>query len=220
MSRGISTGFLGPRKAFTLVETLVAGFIATFVLLSVWSVYLIGWTWWHEMRPVVEVQRIARTALSSIIDGTIDSTASQETINSVNYGFRNGVAWAAVTNEDIIADEDFTTPVISADGHSIDFKLEKDAAAVNGRSFYAGTDAAAGEAAVYYKDSSSVAHKIKGTEVKSSEGSITLTFTGDAEDYVDLLKVTVRVQKSIPGTKYESAPLVAECSDYVYFRNR
>lgn len=219
MSRGISGSIFGDKKAFTLVEALTSVFIAAFVLLSIWSVYLMGWKWWHEMRPIVEVQRAARVALSSVIDGSVDSTASQETINAVNYGFRNGIAWASLTNEDRIANPNFTTPVISADGHQVDFKLEKDAAAVNGRSFYVETDAADGMMAVYYRDSAGIAHKIKNAEVSSASGSIVLTFEGNVDGYSDLIKVTARVQKLIPGTKYESAPLVVECSDFVYFRN-
>jgi len=212
------SGIPGRKRAFTLVETLTSSLIVMFVLAALWSVYFIGWKWWHEMAPIAEAQRVARIALSSVIDGTVDSTAGQETIIGQSYGFRNGIAWTVLTNEDVIASSSFTTPVISADGHKIDFKLEKDSAAVNGRSFYVGSDADAGTTAVYYKDSSGTVHKVKGTEMKSDTGSISLTFERDAT-YADLIKVTVTVQRTIPGTKYESAPLVVQCSDFAYCRN-
>ena len=218
MSRDINSNMPGNKRAFTLVETLTSSLIVMFILLSIWSIYFMGWKWWHEMAPIVETQRAARIALSSVIDGTIDPTAGQEAIIGTSYGFRNGIAWAALTNEDCIASPAFTTPVISADGHQIDFKLEKDAAAVNGRRFYTGTDPVTGASAVFYRNSSGTAYKIKGTEVGAGTGSISLTFEQDAA-YANLVKVTVSVQKTIPGTKYESTPLVVECSDFVYCRN-
>jgi hypothetical protein len=218
MSHGINSDISSRKRAFTLVETLTSALIAMFILLSIWSIYFIGWKWWHEMAPIVEAQRAARIALSSVVDGTVDPTAGQETIIGKDYGFRNGIAWTALTNQDCISSPSFTTPVISADGHQIDFKLEKDTAAVNGRSFYAGSDAATGATAVYYRDNSGSTYKIKGTEIGAGTGSISLTFERDAV-YTNLIKVTVSVQKTVPGTKYESAPFVVVYSDFVYCRN-
>lgn len=218
MSHDINSNIPGSRKAFTLVETLTSALIVMFVVLSIWSIYFIGWKWWHEMAPIVEAQRAARIALSSIVDGTIDPSAGQETIIGTSYGFRNGIAYTVLTNEDCISSPSFTTPVISSDGHQIDFKLENDSVAVNGRRFYVGTDLTTGASAVFYRNSSGTSYKIKGTEVDPSTGSISLTFERDPA-YSNLIKVTVSVQRTIPGTKYETTPLVVECSDFVYCRN-
>ena len=123
MLRDINRVFPADKKAFTLVETLISTIIMVLILSSVWSIYFMGWKWWYEMEPIVETQRIARIAVSSVIDGMMDSTAGEDTINGVEYGFRNGIAFATLTNEDRINDPNFITPVISSNGLRIDFKL-------------------------------------------------------------------------------------------------
>ena len=84
--------FIRASSGFTLVEALISLFIVTFMFAAAVSVYAMGWRWWAEISPRIEAQRIARVALSSVIDGRIDATAGTYTIGSTVYGRRNGIA--------------------------------------------------------------------------------------------------------------------------------
>lgn len=213
MSRGIKYVFNADRRAFTLIETLTTGFIVLYIFLSAWSVYVIGWKWWHEMAPVAEAQRIARNAIAIVIDGTRDSTAGQETIGLTTYGFRNGVSATTVTNNDIIANPLFSSPVISLNGRRIDFKLEGDAVASNPRAFYLGQDATTGIKAVYYQDNSGAIHIINVTL-----GIDDLVFTA-VPGLANVIEVTASVQRTVAGTRYETTPISVQYTDYIYLRN-
>jgi hypothetical protein len=217
MFRDINRYISGNKRAFTLIEALTSTFIAGYVLLSVWGIYSISWQWWHEMAPAIEVQRIARIALFSIIDGTEDSTAGSESISGTPYYFRNGIAGATLTNDDVQGS--LQSPVISGDKKMIEFKLENDATGINRRAFYLDQDVSAGTKAVYYRNNSGQARKVVGTELKVAAGDVyNLVFEEDTV-HENIYKVTVRIEKKITGTKYENSPLIVECSEYVFCRN-
>lgn len=213
MSRGIKCVPGMNRRAFTLIEVLTTIFILAYIFLSAWSVYVIGWKWWHEMAPVAEAQRIARSAIAVVIDGARDSTAGQETIGFTTYNFRNGISATTVTNNDIIANPNFSSPVISLAGRRIDFKLEGDAAATNPRAFYLGQDATTGIKAVYYQDNAGAVHVINATR-----GIDDLVFAL-VPGLTNVVEVTASVQRTVPGTKYETTPISVQYTDYVYLRN-
>ena len=213
MSRGIKYISNTDRRAFTLIETLTTGFIVLYIFLAAWSVYVIGWKWWHEMAPVAEAQRIARNAIAVVIDGVRDSTAGQEMIGLTTYVFRNGVSATTITNNDIIANAAFASPVISLAGRRIDFKLEGDAAASNPRAFYLGQDATTGIKAVYYQDSSGTVNIIEAT--KGIDDIIFAVVPGAG----NIIEITASVQRTVPGTRYETTPISVQYTDYIYLRN-
>lgn len=193
-------------KGFTLVEIMTTSFIALYVIMAAWSVYIMGWRWWHETSPLIESQRAARVALTYIREGIVDSTVGQDTVAFTTYNRRNGISWAALTNTNPTP----LTPVVSDDQHRIDFRLEPDTA--NIRSFYLGTDAG-GKKALYYVDSAGAVHK-----VNTTEGITDLVFEFDP-NYINLLKITVRVERDVAGTRVVPYHISIEYSDYIFLRN-
>jgi len=187
------------RKAFSLVELLTASFVALYVIAASWSVYMMVSRWWYETGPKIEVQRIARVALLSIVEGAPDPTTGTFTFGATTYKRRNGIAWA-------IAD-----PTIGADTKTISYRLEPDAS--NVRRFYLGTDAASGLGAVYYRDSSSIDH-----EIRPTIGITDLKFETVA-GYNNMIKVTATAEKVVTGTRQASYKVSAQYSDVVYLRN-
>jgi hypothetical protein len=192
---------LKKRDAFTLIEAITATFVGLYVFLGVWAIYTMSWSWWNEMVPRIEAERIARVALTSIIEGTIDPTAGTCTVGSTTYSMRNGIAWAK-----LVDDIAYGTSVTS-----INFGLDPDSSKV--RSFYLGVDATTGLGVVYYKDSNSVVHMIKPTL-----GITDLRFEKTGGE-ADMLKVTTSVTKNVLGTRKTAYPVTVTYSDSVYLRN-
>jgi hypothetical protein len=184
---------------------MTSSVIAVIIFLAMWSVYMMGWRWWNEVAPTVEAQRITRVAVSSIVDGSVDTSAGQDSIGSNLYRRRNGISWTTIKNTD--PDMNMTTPVISNNGRRVDFKLESDTTSSNVRAFYlvTGVD---GITSLVYKDNSNVVHTIRGT------AGITdiLIEKPDPTNYPNLFKVTAYA--AVRG----SAKTVQR-SDYVYLKN-
>ena len=204
---------LRPKKGFTLTETLISVSIMMLILLCGWSMYVMGWAWWNELSPTTECQRMARVALMSVMDGVTDQSAGTDVVNLVTYKRRIGMGLSNRTYADT-QNLSFSTPVISAEGRRIDFKLEPDPAASNIRRYYLSQDAN-GVKGVYYQYSDSAAQLIKGT------AGITDIIFETVSGYTNLLKVTVTAQKDIRtmrqgGGVYQA---VATYSDYVFLRN-
>lgn len=172
--------------------------MAVYVFMGIWSLYLMGWRWWHEVAPRIEAQRIARITLSTITSGTVDSTAGTYQVGSATYTRRNGIYGATSVP---------SIPSLS----EIDFGLEPDGS--NVRSFYLGTDEASGLKALYYKDSNSVRHKIKATS-----GLTDLKFEklGGIDN---IIKVTATVEKTVLGTRNVPYEIKVVYDEVVYLRN-
>lgn len=186
------------RKGISAIEVLLATFVALYVILGAWSVYIMAWRWWNEVQPKVEAQRIARLALSGIIYGSLDSTAGTYTVGGVQFTRRNGISGAV------------SSPNIPSDSR-IDFQLEGDTG--NDRAFYLGADAGTGLGVVYYTDDASQSH-----ELMHTEGITDLKF----EKYMgnnNVIKVTATVERTISGTRSAPYNVKAEYSEVVYLRN-
>lgn len=212
------------KKGFTLPELLVSSFIALFIFLCAWAMYMIGWAWWYEILPQTECQRIARAAVSVIRQGMIDSTVGTDTINSVLYRKRNGVEESLRTRSDVLSGT-FVTPTITDSGHRINFKLEPDPTGVNSRSYYLAQDAN-GVKAVYYQYSATAPQMINATRLQTSPPDTDMdivfegpTITEDGYTYNNLIKVTATVQKTVKGSR--STPYVVSViyTDYINLRN-
>lgn len=166
------------RSAFTLAEVLTASVITLLVLLGTMTVYMMGRSVSAEAEPQADAQRIARLALSSIIDGNVDPTAGSDTIGGTSvYGRKNGIANAV------------GIPGIP-NTNRINFRLEADLG--NVRSFYLGVEPASGLNAVYYLDSGGVAHLLSHTL-----GISNLTFA-NYNGLNNMISVTVEVNRVVP----------------------
>jgi len=223
------------KNGFTLVEILVSVFIMVLVFLAIWSIYILGWTWWYEISPRVEAQRTARMAIERIVEGAVDQTAGYDMIGGVRYYKRNGIAatyyFPPVLPSTYVNSEGTTV------SNEIDYGLYEDygtydpAAARNVRSFYLGTDADTGLKAVYYKDNNDAVHMFKDTL-----GITNLEFSyyvdKDVEPnvtYNDMIVVSVTVEKDVSAVGhtpyhvnvhygYDDA-LNLRCGNTVYLRN-
>lgn len=170
-----------------------------------------AWTWWHEISPHIECQRIARIAISAISEGMTDPTAGTDRVDFITYGRRMGFVWAARGSDiDIfptITDSGSTT------GHRINFKLESDPAGSNIRSFFLGQYQTG--YGVYYQFRNNAPQIIKAT---SNIGDLIFekVFWEDGKDYsaVELYKVTAKASKTVKGVVRS-----AEYTDYIFLRN-
>jgi len=155
------------KSGFTLVELLVSVFIMVLILAVVWSIYILGWTWWYEVSPRIDAQRIARLAMERIVEGVPDATTGFDMIGSNRYNKRNGISgtyyFAPNLPSAYVNTEGTTVSNAIEYGLYQDYSTHPPAVARNVRSFYLGTDAETGLKAVYYKDSSDVSHILKGT---------------------------------------------------------
>ncbi|MFA5500349.1 MAG: hypothetical protein WC404_04635, partial [Candidatus Omnitrophota bacterium] len=127
------------KKGFTIVELMVSSLVIVYIFLCALAMYMMGLAWWNEILPQTECQRIARSAISTIKEGMIDSTVGTDIINSITYKKRNGLEEAYKSRDDSL-DVSFTTPLISLEGRKISFKLEPDPTSTNSRAFYLGQD--------------------------------------------------------------------------------
>ena len=172
---------------------------------------MMGWSWWNEVAPTTECQRIARVALMSVMEGVVDTSAGTDTMNYVTYNRRLGIDWSNRTYADT-QNLTFTTPVISEAGRRIDFKLEPDSSSSNIRRYYLGQDEN-GVNVVYYQYGNSTAKIIAGTK-----GLSDIVFES-VSGYNNLLKVTVTAEKEVRTIRQEMYHATATYSDYVFLRN-
>lgn len=186
------------RRAFTLIEALTATFIAVYVLTGAWSAYMMSWTWWHEINPEVEAQRIARIAIATIVNGNADPTAGTYAIGSHTFTRRNGIAQA-------------TSSPTMASPQSISFRLEPDSS--NVRSYYLDVDPATNLNAVYYRDSLNAVH-----EINSTIGITDLIFE-KFQGNDNMIRVTALVQRDIAGTGSTPYRIDVSYSEIVYLPN-
>lgn len=205
----------GKKRGFTLAELMIAIFISMYVFLCALAMYMMGWSWWYEILPQTECQRIARITISIIAKGMMDSTVGADTINFVTYGRRNGLEHACRTRADV--DASFITPTITDGGHRINFKLESAMTQYNDSSFYLDQDGS-GVKAVYYKHSD-----YPPREIKATRGITDLTFEPypDPAAYNDLnfIKVTTTVQRVVRGSRKVPYQISIVYTDYIYLRN-
>ena len=168
-----------------------------YIMLAAWSIYVMSWSWWHEMSPHIEAQRIARITLNSIRKGSVDPTAGTYKVGANRYARRNGIAQAKAA------------PDLSGE-HAIDFCLEPDSS--NVRSFYLGTDAS-GLKALFYRDSNGTDHEIKST---IGLKDLAFEFYGGVNN---LVKVTATVVRDVKGTRAGGRHIKIVYSDVVHLRN-
>lgn len=163
------------RHGFTLVEVLTSIFIALYVVMGAWSVYVMAVTWWNDIAPKIEVQRITRLVMHNVVTGRVDATAGTYVIGSSSFSRRNGISGATAA------------PTITSP-ERIDFALEPDSS--NCRAFYMATDPVSGLSGLYYMDSGSNVRLIAGTL-----GLTSLVFekVGGSDN---LIKVTAVAEKS------------------------
>ena len=181
--------------------------IALYIFAGAWAIFIMVWKWWYETAPRIEAQRMARVALASVIDGTIDSTAGTDVIDSAAYNRRNGIEWAV--SFDIPAGEN---------GKRIDFGLPQDGVGSNVRSFYLGTDEASGLNVVYYKDNNAALHRIRPTLGMTDLKFEKYTDAGGSV-YDDIVKVTATVDKTVTGTRQGDYAIEVKHSDTVFLNN-
>jgi hypothetical protein len=205
----LSTARPDRRSAFVLPEVLIVSVIAIFVIAGSWSVYHMAWRWWHETAPVMEAERIARIALSSVLDGVVDPTAGTDGA----YTRRNGVAWA-------VYEPDITASIGTNDRMNFGLEAEKLSygdypAPHNVRSFYMALDGSRGLRAVYYRDNSGTARQIRPTL-----GITDVRF----EKFKDpnnriIIRMTATVEKDVVGTRDAPYHIKVSYTDHAYLRN-
>lgn len=222
-------------RGFTLVEILVSAFVTILILTVVWAVYVLGWTWWYEVSPRIDAQRIARLAMEHIVEGTSDSTAGYDMIGSTRYDKRNGIA-AAYYFPPALPDTYINssgTTVSNRINYGLyqDYQTHPPAAVNNARSFYMATDAATGLKAVYYVDNNGTVHMLRDTL-----GITNLEFSYYVDKDVtpnvtrnDIIVVNVVVEKDVSAVGhtpyhinvhygYDDAAKL-NCGNTVYLRN-
>ncbi len=199
------------KTGFTLVEVMFSVFIAMYIFLSAWAIFVMGYKWWYEISPQTECQRIARLTIQVISEGFSDPTAGTDIINSVTYKRRAGAEWTSRTSADA-QNATFVTPTISSDQHRLYFKLEPDPTASNTRSFYLGQYNTSLNA-LYYQYGSNTPTVIKGTE-----GLTSLTFE-TVTGYSNLIKVTATAQKTVMGSRTTPYQISVVYTDFIYLRN-
>jgi Prokaryotic N-terminal methylation motif len=202
------------RAGFSLIELITATFITMFVLLGAWSIYTMGWSWWHEMAPRVQAQQIARIAILSITEGTVDATAGTDTIGTATYQRRNGISMACYD------------PVISSSisaNDRIDFGLETDGG--NVRAFYLGLDPVTGGTAVFYRDNTGNTHMLIATRCPHRPPELDLDLDLNFEKRIDVVTgkifiiVTATVTGDVSGTRSAPYHIAIEYERVVYIRN-
>lgn len=199
------------KKGFTIVELMVSSLVVVYIFLCAFAMYMMGLAWWNEILPQTECQRIARSAISTIKEGMVDSTVGTDIINSITYKKRNGLEEAYKSRDDSL-DLTFTTPLITLEGRKISYKLEPDSTSTNPRSFYLGQDAT-GTQAVYYQRSGSNPQIIRATR-----GITDLVFE-TVSGYTNMIKITATVQKTVMGSRSTPYQISVVYTDYVFLRN-
>lgn len=218
------------KNGFTLVEVLISAFVMALVLSAAWAIYILGWTWWYEVSPRIEAQRIARLAMEKIVEGVPDPTTGFDMVGGSRYNKRNGIAgtyYFHPTLPNTYVNSEGTTVSHEIDyGLSVDYTTYPPASACNIRSFYLGTDPATGLKAVYYKDSSGTSHILRET---LGITNLEFSYMDPSDPLKDVIVVSVTVEKDVAGvgpTPYhirvhygydDTATL--SCGNTVYLRN-
>lgn len=213
----------------------MSSLVVLLVLMVVWSVYILGWTWWYEVSPRIEAQRIARAAIERIVEGVPDPTTGYDMVGSVQYNKRNGIAYTYYFAPSL--PNTYVNSEGSTVSNSIEYGLYKDYAAHppsavnNVRSFYLGTDSATGLKAVYYRDGNGASHMLKDTL-----GITNLEFSYYVDKdvtpnvtYQDIIVVSVAVNKSVSAIGHTPYVInlhygyddsgILRCGNTVYLRN-
>jgi len=170
-----------------------------------------GKSWWGEIAPTTECQRIARVAMMAVTEGMTDQSAGTDTMDYVTYKRRRGMGWANRTYADT-QNISFSTPVISSAGRRIDFKLETDPTASNVRRYYLAQDAN-GVRGVYYQYGDSSPQLVNGTA-----GISDIVFEM-MSGYSNLIKITVTAQKQAQTMRNVAYPVTTIYDDYIFLRN-
>ncbi|MDD5495482.1 MAG: hypothetical protein PHP46_00100 [Candidatus Omnitrophica bacterium] len=140
------------KKAFTLTETIVAMALIVYVFSGAWLTYATIWTWWHEIAPKIEAQRLVKVALSKIMTGETDTSAGTDSIEGTTYNRRDGIGWAStLLDEDLAVDDDGDGSIdrLIWENNRIDFRLASDSAG-DIRSFYVAQEDISGKNCIYY----------------------------------------------------------------------
>lgn len=175
---------LADRRAFTMVEAMLSSIIVSVVMLAVWGVYMMGWQWWAETGPRLDLEKAARMALLTVIEGSVDSNAGTYTVGSTTYTRRNGIAWAT------------EYPTISSDKKTISYRLAPDSS--NVRQFYYGTYD--GNGYIFYKNSLGTVTRLDSTKgVSNIQFSKFVDALGGLHD--NIIQVAVTSEKDIYGTR-------------------
>lgn len=203
MSRTIPSLTMKDKKAFTIVEALFMAAIATFVMLSVWGVYMMSWQWYAEIIPRLDLEKAARLALLTVIEGSTDSNAGTYTVNGVTYTRRNGIAWATAY------------PTISSDKKTITYKLDTDSSAA--RQFYYGTYN--GKGYIFYKNNNGTV-----TRIESTKGISNIRFSKfvdkDSVTHDNIIQIVATADADIYGTRKVNPYHVSVVyTDTVHLRN-
>lgn len=186
----MSRNILKLDRGFSLAELLSASFVSTLAIVAALSIYMMGWSWWHETMPQAEAQRAVRTAINSIVNGLSDPSCGSDTVNAVSYTRKNGLTWATSVQ----------SPAVGESGSLVSFDL---AGAAN-QSFF--LDSA----------NEKICHNTAGNFVKGTYGITSLDF--ERLD-TDLIRVTAGVDKYVPGTRQVPYHVRAFESETIYLRN-
>lgn len=201
MSPIIHSLMMKNRRAFTLLEAMIATAISLYVVIAVWDTHVMAWRWWAETIPQLELEKAARMTLISVIDGSVDSTAGTYTAD-VQYSRRNGIAWAT------------DDPTISVDAKTISYRLVPDSS--NVRQFY--YDTIGGVGYMFYKDNAGNV-----TRINSTKGITNIQFSrfvdGESVTHNNIIQVVVTAERDIPGTGGSLFHARVEYSDTVLLRN-
>lgn len=169
---------------FTIVEAMLSSIIVSIIMLAVWGVYMMGWQWWGETGPRLDMEKAARMALLSVIEGSVDQNAGSYTVGSTTYTRRNGIAWATAY------------PTISSDGKTITYRLAPDSS--NVRQFYYGTYN--GNGYIFHKNGSGTV-----TRIDSTKGVTGIQFSKfvDAQSVThdNIIQVVATSDRDIYGTR-------------------
>lgn len=188
----VSINSIRNKNGFTILELLVASFVAFLVIAGIWSVYVIGWAWWHEAIPKIEMQQIVRQAISSIIDGSIDSGAGTDYVSGIAYGRRNGIAWAT------------GSPLITSTANEI--KITYNLEGLGSQSFFVNLT----------EEPRKVYHNSAGNPVRGTEGITDISFQLVQPN---LILVTAKAEKDIVGTRALPYHIKVEESQTIFLRN-
>lgn len=220
------------KSGFTLAEIIVGSMIATLTLIVIWAVYILGWTWWYQVSPRIDAQRIARLAIEKIVEGTPDPTAGYDMVGNIRYDKRNGIAgtyYYHPTLPNTYVNSKGTTVSNEIDyGLYEDYKTYNPAVPRNVRAFYLDTDAGTGLKAAYYRDSNNTPHMLKNTlGITNLEFSYYVDESGVT--YNNIIVVSVSVEKDVlttGGTPYHinvhygyDDAQTLRCGNTVYLRN-
>lgn len=167
-----------------MVEVMLSSIMVSVIMLAVCGVYMMGWQWLGETGPRLDMEKAARMALLTVIEGSIDQNAGTYTVGSTTYTRRNGIAWSTAY------------PTISSDKRTITYRLAPDSG--NTRQFYYGTYD--GNGYIFYENSSGTV-----TRLDSTKGVTDIQFSkftdADGVTHDNIIQVVVTSEKDIYGTR-------------------